>query len=73
MLMRVVYPDGRHDFVNGDILTSLIELKAISKFKRLDGWVDVPSLALRRTSNNTHYFGTERRSLAVASKGAQLT
>ena len=56
MLMRVIYPDGRHDFVNADILTSLIELKAIAKFKRLDGWVDVPSQGLRRTGNNTNYF-----------------
>ncbi len=61
MLIRVVYLDGRFDFVNCTQLTTLIEIEGISKFRRSDGWVRVPSDNLRKTGNRNGYNGPERR------------
>lgn len=61
MMMRVVYPDGKYDLVNGDLLSSLIESKGIIRFKRLDGWVTVASQECRNSANKNRYTEPERR------------
>ena len=66
MMMRVIYSDGKYDLVNGDLLTSLIESKAIIKFKRLNGWVNVPSKECRNSANKDRYGGPERRKHSVS-------
>ena len=61
MLMRVVYPGGKYDLVNGDLLTALIDSGGITMFKRADGWVRVPSKDCRNSANRNGYAGSERR------------
>ena len=60
MLLRVVHQDGKFDFVNGSMLTSLIASGEVTMFKRSDGWVDTDSPHIRRTSRQ--YMGPEKRS-----------
>ena len=71
MLMRVVYPDGRHDFVNADILTSLIELKAIAKLK---DWMAGQMFRHRNSVEPAKppiILGLSEKSIAAVSKSAQ--
>jgi hypothetical protein len=64
MLMRVIYVGGRYDFVNGTMLTSLLEARAITRFERPDGWVNIDSPYVRRASRK--YIGQEKRSAQKA-------
>lgn len=61
MLLRVMYLDGRYDFVSRDMLNSLIEQKSIQKFKRSDGWVDINSSNIRHPSHEKPRSLMERR------------
>ena len=64
MQLRVVHQDGQYYFVSDSMLTSLIEFSEITKFKRSDGWVDIDSRHVRRTSRQ--YIGPEKRSNLIA-------
>lgn len=61
MMMRVVYPDDRYDYVNGPLLTLLIERRSIVRFRRSDGWVEVPLGNIRQMAPRERYAGPERR------------
>lgn len=61
MLIRVMYFDGRYDFVNGAMLNQLIQQKSIQKFKRSTGWVDINSTNIRDTHKEAPLSLMERR------------
>lgn len=62
MLMRVIYNDGRHDFVNGELLNKLIKAEKISRFHRSDGWVELNDGPLRQ-SQSPAFRVPERRGI----------
>ncbi len=41
MLIRVIYPDNRYDFVKDTFLDQLIRNRSITMFQRKSGWVRV--------------------------------
>ena len=59
MLLRVVYLDGNYDLVNGAKLTTLIDTRAITMFKRSEGWIHIDSPKIRKTSRQ--YWGSDKR------------
>lgn len=61
MLLRVVYQDGKYDFVNESVLTPLIESGDIAMFERSEGWVHINSPQVRKTGSQSYHFGPERR------------
>lgn len=61
MLLRVMYFDGRYDFVNGATLNQLIQQKSIQKFKRSSGWVDIHSTNIRDPYKEKPFSLMERR------------
>lgn len=62
MLIPVVYPSGQHDMVKSYLLNRLIQERKITKFKRVDGWIDIDSNQLRGKMRKL-YDGAERRQL----------
>ena len=61
MLIQVEYLDGDSDFVDGSILTALIESRLITKFERADGWVDIDLPQVRKPGRPRKHKGPERR------------
>jgi len=61
MLIPVICSDGKRDRVEGFTLSHLIANRAIIKFKRRQGWVDIISDQLRESDERSVYFGRERR------------
>ena len=61
MLIPVVYKNGKHDLVKDFVLDRLIENRAIMRFKRKTGWVDIISGRVRRRQRY-NYDGPRRRS-----------
>lgn len=61
MLIPVICSDGKRDRVESFTLSHLIINRAIIKFKRRQGWVDVSSEQLRKSDKRSVYFGRERR------------
>ena len=61
MLIPVICSDGKRDLVESFTLSHLIINRAIIKFKRRQGWVDVSSEQLRKQDERSVYFGRERR------------
>jgi len=59
-MIPVIYLNGKQDMVKDFYLTNLIERQQIAKFKRRDGWVDLPSQKIR-TGSSESYPGPERR------------
>lgn len=51
MLIRVMYADGRYDFVNHALLNQLIDAQKITRFHRSEGWIDLAIGPLRRNQN----------------------
>ena len=54
MLIHVMFPDNRHDFVKPGMLDPLIESCTITKFKRSSGWVTIGIDPVRTKRRNTH-------------------
>ena len=61
--ISVIYLDGTLGEVSNDVLDVLIATGRISKFKRIDGWVDVGERhnKLRDYLKSGKYQGLERR------------
>ena len=53
MLIQVLYPDNRFDYVKDNMLHGLIESRAIARFKRSSGWVTVGVDPLRQFNRST--------------------
>lgn len=62
MLLHVEYLDGKRDLVNKSMLTTLIESRLITKFKRSDGWIDIDLPQVRKPDRPRNHKGPERRS-----------
>jgi hypothetical protein len=60
MIIRVVYQDGRFDYIKNSIFDQLLSLKKIGKFYRYsEGWVAPGVDPFRGVGGN--YDGPERR------------
>ena len=59
MLIRVVYKNGKHDYVNQPVLDRLIAENKIEKFLRREGWAVIGIDRIRGMGGS--YFGPERR------------
>ena len=60
MVIRIVYKDNVHDYVNDVLLGRFLDAGKIVKFQRRTGWVTVGVDPLR-TGNQTVFIGPERR------------
>jgi len=61
MLIEVIYPGMKHDYVKDFMLHSLIENEKIIRFRRRSGWVTLGVDPVRDTTKRTNYNGVERR------------
>lgn len=61
MLIQVMYPDSRYDYVKDFMLENLIESGRIARFRRRDGWAAPGIDPVRSTTPSRPYAGTERR------------
>ncbi len=61
MLVQVIFPDKRYDYVKDFMLDDLIESRKISKFRRRDGWVTLGLDPIRERKRSISYDGIERR------------
>jgi len=66
MLIHIMYPDNKYDFVREFMLGSLIEDGKVLKFRRSNGWVSVGEEPVRLEKPHYHYYGSEKRSIAVS-------
>lgn len=55
MLIQVVYPDNRYDYVKDYILDSLIETRTIARFRRSSGWVTLGRDPIRTSKRDFTY------------------
>jgi hypothetical protein len=60
MVIRIVYKDNVHDYVNDVLLGRFLDAGKIDKFQRRTGWVTV-GMDPVRTGKQTAYKGAERR------------
>ncbi|MDX2479043.1 MAG: hypothetical protein QNK24_01755 [Desulfuromusa sp.] len=67
MLIPVMYPNGKHDQVKDFMLSTLINNHNIVKFKRCNGWVNIPTDNIRGAGSISLYAGEERRQTELAS------
>jgi len=66
MLIQVIYPDNRFDYVKEQILDTLIETKQISRFRRSSGWVTLGLDPIRTSKRDyTYKIPSELKKLAV--------
>jgi len=66
MLIQVIYPDNRFDYVKEKVLDTLIETKQIIRFKRSTGWVTLGVDPIRTTKRDyTYKTPSELRKLEV--------
>ncbi|MBJ6723402.1 GSU3473 family protein [Geomesophilobacter sediminis] len=62
MLIQVLYPDERYDYVKEFMLDELIESQKITRFKRRSGWVTLGVDPIRKPRRKDPSFaGPERR------------
>jgi len=54
MLIQVLYPDNRFDFVKDHSLQKLIESGAIAQFRRSSGWVTIGLDSVRQFNRGSH-------------------
>jgi hypothetical protein len=59
-MIRIVYKDNVHDYVNDVLLSSLLDEGKIVKFQRRTGWVTVGKDPVR-TGKQTAFREAERR------------
>ena len=62
MVIRIVYKDNVHDYVNDVLLGRFLDAGKIVKFQRRTGWVTVGMDPLR-TGKQIAYRGAERRTI----------
>jgi len=60
MVIRIVYKDNVHDYVNDVLLDRFLDAGKIARFQRRTGWVTV-GMDPVRTSKQTALRGAERR------------
>lgn len=60
MLIRVIYHDGRFDFVKPYMLDRLIDEKKLDRFQRKSGWASVGVDPIRKNGGED-YAGPDRR------------
>ena len=66
MLIQVVYPDDRYDYVKEFILDALIEQGKIRRFRRSSGWVTLgmdPVRTMKRAY--TYRMPSEARKMSL--------
>ncbi|NVN89811.1 MAG: hypothetical protein HXX11_04340 [Desulfuromonadales bacterium] len=64
MLIHVMYPDKKYDYVKDFMLDTLIESEKITSFRRSSGWIALGVDPVRsRTSKMTHRDVERRQSL----------
>jgi len=61
MVIRIVYKDNVHDYVNDVLLDRFLDAGEIARFQRRTGWVTV-GMDPVRTGTQTAFRGAERRS-----------
>lgn len=61
MLIQVMYPDNRYDYVKDFMLDSLIESGKVARFRRSSGWAAVGIDPIRSRTSPPPYSGVERR------------
>ena len=61
MKIAAIYTDGVPGFINADDLDWLLQKRAISLFRRSEGWVRVGFDVLRGSGNSNKYYGRDRR------------
>ncbi len=64
MVIRIVYKDNVHDYVNDVLLNRFLEAGKIARFQRRTGWVTVGKDSVR-TGIQTAFRGAERRTARV--------
>jgi len=60
MVIRIVYKDNVHDYVNDVLLDRFLDAGKIARFQRRTGWVTV-GMDPVRTGMQTAFIGAERR------------
>lgn len=60
MVIRIVYKDNVHDYVNDVLLNRFLEAGKIARFQRRTGWVTV-GIDPVRTGKQAFFRGPERR------------
>lgn len=65
MLIRVMYNEGGFDMVKPDLLDTLLEKKALTSFRRSDGWAVIGRDPVRH-ARKADYQGPERRRYGVS-------
>lgn len=62
MVIRIVYKDDVHDYVNDVLLDRFLDAGQVEKFQRRTGWVTV-GIDPVRSGKLTAYRGVERRTV----------
>jgi hypothetical protein len=66
MLIQVIFPNNRYDYVKDFMLDDLIESHEIAQFRRRNGWVTLGVDPIRQRAANGAYNGIERRAAFAA-------
>ena len=73
MLVRVLFKDGKYDFVKSDVLPKLIDNQQISRFLRTEGWVDINSQGLRRHLIDDLFWSQQERRRTPKNRSSQIS
>ena len=73
MLVRVLFKDGKYDFVKTDVLPKLIDSQQISRFLRSEGWVDINSQGLRRHMIDDLFWAQQERRRTPKNRSCQIS
>ena len=73
MLVRVLFKDGKYDFVKNDVLPKLIDNQQISRFLRSEGWVDISSQGLRRQTIDDLFWSQQDRRRTPNNRSSQIS
>ncbi len=66
MLIQVIYPDDRYDYVKEFMLDELIESQKITRFRRRSGWVTLGVDPVRKPRRKDADFSGQERRAKVA-------
>lgn len=61
MLIHVMYPNKKYDYVKDFMLDTLIESEQITSFRRSSGWIALGVDPVRTRSSNLAFRDVERR------------
>lgn len=73
MLVRVLFKDGKYDFVKSDVLPKLIDNQQISRFLRSEGWVDINNQGLRRHTIDDLFWSQQERRRTPKNRSEQIS